>query len=245
MRERALAITERQVQQLVRLTDDLLDMSRITRNKIELRCERIDLRSAISSALETIAPHSNAAGHAVTVNLPASPLWVYADLTRLSQAFANILNNAVKFTERGGRITVSASVEGRETVVTLTDTGIGIDPEAVPTIFDMFVQIDQGVGHTPSGLGIGLALAKRLVELHEGQIEATSAGPGSGTTFIVRLPVAAPADEQQPLEFRATREGAMPRARRRRYPGRRRDDALDHRMHGTRGPSRGRRSAGG
>ncbi len=196
VRERALAITERQVQQLVRLTDDLLDMSRITRNKIELRCERIDLRTAISSALETIAPHSNAAGHVVTVDLPTSPLWVYADLTRLAQAFANILNNAVKFTERAGRITVSASVDGRETVVTLTDTGIGIEPEAVPSIFGMFVQIGQGAGHTPSGLGIGLALAKRLVELHEGHIEARSAGPGTGTTFIVRLPVAPPADEQ-------------------------------------------------
>jgi len=206
VRERALAITERQVQQLVRLTDDLLDMSRITRNKIELRCERIDLRTAISSALETIAPHSNAAGHEVTVNLPASPLWVYADLTRLAQAFANILNNAVKFTERGGRIAVSASVDGRDTVVTLTDTGIGIDPEAVPSIFGMFVQIDRGVGHTPSGLGIGLALAKRLVELHEGHIEAKSAGPGTGTTFIVRLPVAAPADEQH-------RMGPVPLAR--------------------------------
>jgi signal transduction histidine kinase/ActR/RegA family two-component response regulator len=199
VRERALAITERQVQQLVRLTDDLLDMSRITRNKIELRCERIDLRSAISSALETIAPHSHAAGHVVTVNLPTTPLWVYADLTRLAQAFANILNNAVKFTERGGRITISAALEGRDTVVTLNDNGIGIEPAAVPTIFDMFVQIDQGAGHTPSGLGIGLALAKRLVELHEGHIDARSAGAGTGTTFVVRLPVAAPPDDQQPV----------------------------------------------
>ena len=199
LRERALAITERQVQQLVRLTDDLLDVSRITRNKIELRCDRIDLRSAISSALETIAPLSSAAGHMLTLDLPPSPVWVYADLTRLSQAFANILNNAVKFTDRGGSISVSASVDGRDATVTLSDTGIGIDPGALPTIFDMFVQIDQGASRARSGLGIGLALAKRLVELHDGRIEAHSEGLGMGTTFIVRLPVAAPAEQAKPL----------------------------------------------
>jgi len=199
LRERALAITERQVQQLVRLTDDLLDVSRITRNKIELRCERIDLRAAISSALETVAPLSNAAGHVLTVDLPPTPLWVCADLTRLSQAFANILNNAAKFTDRGGRITVAASVEGRQTVVTLSDNGIGIDTSALPTIFDMFVQIDQGSSRARSGLGIGLALAKRLVELHDGHIEARSAGLGTGTTFTVSLPVAAAADPPKPL----------------------------------------------
>ena len=199
LRERALAITERQVQQLVRLTDDLLDVSRITRNKIGLRCERIDLRAAISSALETVAPLSTAAGHVLALDLPPAPLWVYADLTRLSQAFANILNNAAKFTDRGGRITVAASVEGEETVVTLSDTGIGIEAGALPTIFDMFVQIDQGTSRARSGLGIGLALAKRLVELHQGRIEAHSAGLGTGTTFTVRLPVAAPADQPKPL----------------------------------------------
>ena len=199
LRERALAITERQVQQLVRLTDDLLDVSRITRNKIELRCDRLDLRNAISSALETVAPLSHAAQHVVTLELPPEPLWVFADLTRLAQAFANILNNAVKFTERGGHSTVTAVVDGREARVTLSDTGIGIDAASLPTIFDMFVQIDQGLGRARSGLGIGLALARRLVELHDGSIEARSEGPGSGTTFIVRLPLAAPADEHRPV----------------------------------------------
>src|SRR3954466_7821106 len=198
VRERALAITERQVQQLVRLTDDLLDVSRITRNKIELRCDRIDLRTAISSALETVAPLSNAAGHVLTLDLPPAPLWVHADLTRLAQAFANVLNNAVKFTDRGGHISISASVEGRDAIVMVRDTGMGIEPAALPTIFDMFVQIDQGAGRARSGLGIGLALAKRLLELHEGRIEAHSAGAGTGTTFLVRLPIAAPAGEQQP-----------------------------------------------
>jgi len=197
--EREAEILQRQLAQLTHILDDLLDVSRITRNKIELRCERIDLRAAISSALETVAPLSNAAGHVLTVDLPPTPLWVYADLTRLSQAFANILNNAAKFTDRGGRITVAASVEGRETVVTLSDNGIGIDTSALPTIFDMFVQIDQGSSRARSGLGIGLALAKRLVELHDGHIEARSAGLGTGTTFTVSLPVAAAADPPKPL----------------------------------------------
>src|SRR6185503_8096565 len=162
------------------------------------RCERIDLRSVVSSALETTAPLSHAAGHGMTVDLPASPLWVDADLTRLSQAFANILNNAVKFTDRGGSISVSASVDGRDAAVMLSDTGIGIDRAALPTIFDMFVQIDQGASRARSGLGIGLALAKRLIDLHEGCIEARSTGLGKGTTFTVRLPVAAPAEQQEP-----------------------------------------------
>lgn len=197
LRERALAIAERQVHQLVRLTDDLLDVSRITRNKIELRCERIDLRTVISSALETVAPLMSAAGHTLSVDLPFAPLWVYADLTRLAQAFANILNNAVKFTDRSGRISVTALVDGPEVVVTLTDTGIGIESAALSTIFDMFVQIDQGPSRSRSGLGIGLALTRRLVELHGGQIDARSEGPGSGTSFIVRLPLTAAPDDSR------------------------------------------------
>jgi signal transduction histidine kinase/CheY-like chemotaxis protein len=204
MTERALAIMERQVRQLVRLTDDLLDVSRITRNRIELHRDRLDLRSAIRSALETIEPLSEAAGHVVTVDLPDEPLWVYADLTRLAQAFANLLNNAVKYTDRGGHITISASVRANETIVTLTDTGIGIDPAYLPSIFDMFVQIEPRDRRARSGLGIGLALAKRLIELHGGHIEARSDGAGTGTTFVVRLPVVAG----------ARREPAQPRLQR-------------------------------
>jgi CheY-like chemotaxis protein len=196
--DRALAIMERQVQQLVRLTDDLLDVSRITRNKIELRRDRIDLRTVVSSAIETIEPLSHAAGHVVAVELPPHPLWVYADFTRLAQAFANLLNNAVKYTDRGGRIMLSASMDGGEAVVTLTDTGIGIDPALLPSIFDMFVQIEQGSSRARSGLGIGLALTRRLIELHQGQIDARSSGPGTGTTFTVRLPVMTHGVEQKP-----------------------------------------------
>lgn len=196
-KERALAIMERQVRQLVRLTDDLLDVSRITRNRLELRRERLDLRSAIRSALETIEPLSEAAVHTVVADLPDDPLWVYADLTRLAQAFGNLLNNAVKYTDRGGRITVTASPHANEAVVTLTDTGIGIDPSWLPFIFDMFVQIEPTATRARSGLGIGLALAKRLIELHGGHIEARSEGLGTGTTFVVRLPVAAAARREQ------------------------------------------------
>jgi signal transduction histidine kinase/ActR/RegA family two-component response regulator len=199
LRQRALGIAERQVQQLVRLTDDLLDVSRITRNKIELRCERVDLRAVISSALETTAPLSQAAGHVVAVNLPETPLWVSADLTRLAQAFANVLNNAVKFTDRGGEITVSAAAVAGEAVVTLSDTGIGIDSTQLPIVFDMFFQSDHGPNRPRTGLGIGLALAKRLVELHDGHIEAHSAGLGAGTTFIVRLPVVAAATDRESI----------------------------------------------
>jgi CheY-like chemotaxis protein len=196
LHERALAIMERQVRQLVRLTDDLLDVSRITRNRIELRRERVDLRTAIRSAVETIEPLSDAAGHIVSIDLPEEPLWVYADFTRLAQAVGNLLNNAVKYTDRAGHISVSAAGQGGEAVVTLTDTGIGIDPEFLPSIFEMFVQIEPMASRARSGLGIGLALAKRLVELHEGRIEALSGGRDSGTTFIIRLPMAAGAADE-------------------------------------------------
>jgi signal transduction histidine kinase/ActR/RegA family two-component response regulator len=198
MTDRALAIMERQVHQLVRLTDDLLDVSRITRNKIELRHDWIDLRSVVRSAIEAIDPLSNAAGHALTVDLPEFPLWLYADFTRLAQAFGNLLDNAVKYTDRGGRISVAASTDGTRAVVTVTDTGIGIDPELLPSIFDMFVQIDHGSNRARSGLGIGLALSKRLVELHDGDIVATTRGLGAGATFVVRLPLASLTKEQQP-----------------------------------------------
>jgi len=191
LNERALAIMERQVRQLVRLTDDLLDVSRIARNRIELRRERFDLRAAIRSALETIEPLSQAAGHVVSVDLPPEPLWVDGDVARLAQALANVLDNAVKYSDRGARIAVRACAEDREVAVSVADTGIGIDPAALPSIFEMFVQIGTTASRARSGLGIGLALAKRLVELHDGRIEARSEGAGTGTTFLIRLPMVA------------------------------------------------------
>ena len=197
LKERALAIMGRQLQQLVRLTDDLLDVSRITTDRLELRCEHIDLRAALSSAIETTQPLLDAANHVIDVHLPPDPLWVDADFTRMAQAFANLLNNAAKYTDRGGRITVSARRDGGQVVAAVRDTGIGIEPRLVGRIFDLFMQADRTSDRAQTGLGIGLTLARRLVELHHGSIEAHSEGTGRGTTFIVRLPaVSAPSAQR-------------------------------------------------
>jgi PAS domain S-box-containing protein len=188
----ARAIMERQLLQLVRITDDLLDMSRVTRDKVELRRERIDLRTVLQAAIEATRPMIDSHGHTLTLELPAGPLWLDADFTRLTQAFANLLNNAAKYTERGGKIWLRAAAEGDLAVVTVTDTGIGIPPELLPQIFDMFTQLDQSLHRSHGGLGIGLTLVKRLIELHGGSVDARSGGPGQGSTFTVRLPISAP-----------------------------------------------------
>jgi signal transduction histidine kinase len=195
---RAYAVMERQVYQLVRLTDDLLDVSRITRDQIDLRRERIDLRLALQSAVETTQPLIDVAGHLLSIELPRDPIWVDADSARMTQAFANLLNNAVKYTDRGGRITVRASVDSARAIVTVTDTGIGIAADVLPRIFDMFMRSDDSPDRVREGLGIGLTLAKRLIELHEGTIEALSDGPGRGTTFVIRLPLTTPMTETPP-----------------------------------------------
>ena len=209
LNQRALAIMERQLQQLVRLTDDLLDVSRITRNKIELRRTHTDLRAVVHSAVEAIEPLSDAAGHVISIDVPDTPLWVFADFTRLSQAIGNLLNNAVKYTNRGGRIAVCASVADGEALITVSDNGIGIESELLPRIFDMFMQVEQDSTRLRSGLGIGLTLTKRLIELHGGQIDARSVGSGAGTTFAVRLPISTPVAGQVST---ATRKGrAAPR----------------------------------
>jgi len=195
---RAYAVMERQVYQLVRLTDDLLDVSRITRDQIDLRRERIDLRLALQSAVETTQPLIDVAGHLLSIELPRDPIWVDADSARMTQAFANLLNNAVKYTDRGGRITVRASVESAQAIVTVTDTGIGIAEDVLPRIFDMFMRSDDSPDRVREGLGIGLTLAKRLIELHEGTIEAMSDGHGRGTTFVTRLPLTTPMTETPP-----------------------------------------------
>ena len=206
VKERALEIMGRQVQQLVRLTDDLLDVSRITTNRLDLRRERIDLRTVLASAIETTQPLVDGAEHTLTIVLPPEPLWVDADLTRLAQAFANLLNNAVKYTDRGGRVTVSASAADGQAVVQVIDSGIGIEPDLMPRIFDMFRQLERSSDRAQSGLGIGLTLARRLIELHQGRIEAFSEGPGRGTTFSVHLPRrAAPLDRTDaPVAARTT-----------------------------------------
>jgi signal transduction histidine kinase len=172
----------------VRLTDDLLDVSRITRNKIDLRRERIDLRLVLQSAIETTQPLIAVAGQILTVDIPREPVWVYVDFTRLAQAISNLLNNAVKYTPRGGRITLRAAVDEGDVIVSVSDTGVGIAPSALAHIFEMFMQADDPTGQPRDGLGIGLTLAKRLIELHDGRIQAKSEGPGTGATFTIRLP---------------------------------------------------------
>jgi PAS domain S-box-containing protein len=188
--QRSREIMVRQLSQLVRLTDDLLDMSRISRNRVGLQRERVDLRTVLLAAIETTQPLIDAAGHWLEVALADEPLWVFADSTRLSQAFGNLLNNAAKYTDRGGQVWLRAALHDDRVVVTLTDTGIGIAPDLLPHIFDMFFRADE-TSERHGGLGIGLTLARRLIELHDGTIEVTS-GSG-GTTFVTSLPVA-PAD---------------------------------------------------
>ena len=188
---RAYAVLERQLYQLTRLTDDLLDVSRITHNKIEVRRQRIDLRLVVQSAIETTKPLIDVAGHLLRVEIPRDPIWMQVDFTRMAQAFANLLNNAVKYTNRGGRITVRVAVEGPQVVVSISDTGVGIAADALPRVFDMFLLNEASQDGKRDGLGIGLTLAKRLIELHDGTIDAASDGPGLGSTFLVRLPASA------------------------------------------------------
>ncbi len=195
---------ERQHSHMVRLVDDLLDVSRISQNKIELRRSRVQLSDVLNSAVETVRPLIEAAGHSLTVSLPQSPVFLDADLTRLSQVFGNLLSNSVKYTERGGSIWLSAERQGGDAVIVVRDTGSGIPPEALPRIFDMFSQVERTLERNSGGLGIGLALVKGLVEMHRGTVTAESGGQGQGSTFTVRLPVMdrepAPAALEMPEE---------------------------------------------
>ncbi|WP_437662404.1 ATP-binding protein [Sorangium sp. So ce1182] len=186
-----LAMIERQVGHMVRMVDDLLDVSRITRGKVELRRERVDLRSVLNSALETSRPLIEAAAHELAVRLPAEPLLLDADPTRLAQVFANLLNNAAKYTPGGGSIRVAARRDGAAVVVRVMDSGVGIPADMLPKVFDMFTQVVRSIDRAQGGLGIGLTLVRRLVELHGGTVHAESEGPGQGSTFTVRLPLAA------------------------------------------------------
>ena len=188
VRDRSQQMMERQLGHMVRLIDDLLDISRINRNKMELRMAPVLLADAVSSAVETARPAIEAAGHELTLKLPPEPVLLNADLTRLAQVFANLLTNSAKYTERGGRIALRADRSDAEVVVKVQDSGIGIPADALPTIFDMFAQVDRPVERSTGGLGIGLALVKGLVEMHGGTVSATSGGPDRGSEFTVRLP---------------------------------------------------------
>lgn len=180
---------ERQMTQMVRLIDDLLDVSRITRNKLDLRCARIELASIVHHAIETCRPLIDHAGLAFTLDLPATPIYLNADSIRLTQVFSNLLTNAAKYTERGGQIRLVVEQQGNEAVITFTDTGVGIPPNMLPRVFEMFTQIERTRPLAQGGLGIGLTIVKRLVEMHNGSITAQSAGEGQGSQFTVRLPI--------------------------------------------------------
>jgi PAS domain S-box-containing protein len=186
---RAREMMERQVEHLVRLVDDLLDVSRIIRGKVELRPEPVEIATVVARAVETSQPVIAAEAHRLEVDVRPEPLWVNGDLVRLAQVVSNLLNNAAKYTDRGGRIRLSAGREGGEAVLRVRDTGIGIAPEWLPRLFDMFFQAERRTKESQGGLGIGLSLVRGLVELHGGTVSADSAGPGRGSEFVVRLPL--------------------------------------------------------
>jgi CheY-like chemotaxis protein len=179
---------ERQLAHMVRLIDDLLDISRINSNKMELRRARVLLADVVRDAVEGARPTVEAGGHELIVSLPADPVMLDADLTRLAQVFTNLLTNSARYTEPGGRIWLTAAQQGGHAVVSVRDTGIGIPAESLPRIFDMFSQLDRNIERATGGLGIGLALVKGLVELHGGAVSAESEGDGKGSTFTVQLP---------------------------------------------------------
>jgi CheY-like chemotaxis protein len=205
----ARELMERQVAQLVRLVDDLLDVSRITLGKVELRRRRIDLREVASDAVATSKPALDDAGHHLSVRLAPEPLWVNGDAVRLTQVISNLLNNSARYTPRGGEVNLEVGREGPQALVSVRDNGIGIPPEMLARVFELFTQLGQP-GAAPGGIGIGLSLARSLTELHGGSIEAESGGPGRGSRFTVRLPLV-PAAEALPAPQPSSARGGARR----------------------------------
>ncbi len=189
--EQIKRIMEKQLNHLTRIVDDLLDVSRITRGRIHLRKERIELARSVSHALESVRSFVAAQGHKLLIELPPRPIHLEADPTRLEQILVNLLNNAAKYTPRGGSISLSAGREGDEAVIRIRDNGIGIPPELLPQMFDLFTQAEGGLDRSQGGLGIGLTLVRSLAEMHGGRVSARSEGPGTGAEFEVRLPALA------------------------------------------------------
>lgn len=210
--ERERVIVERQAQHMVRLVDDLLDVSRIARGKVELRETMLDLRSVAHKAVEIISPLLEQKQHHLTIDLPAQPLRVFGDEARLAQVLANLLSNAARYTENQGEILLSAAIEHADVVVRVRDNGSGISADMLPRVFELFAQAPQQSDRAEGGLGLGLTLVKNLVQLHGGEVSAHSDGPGRGSEFVVRLP--APTDAPQPSEV-AKRESGPPSQSRR------------------------------
>ncbi|UQA63106.1 hybrid sensor histidine kinase/response regulator [Polyangium aurulentum] len=191
-RARSIAAIERQMRRLSRIVEDLLDLSRVTEGKIDLRLERVDLASVTRHAIDTCAPTIEAHDHALSIFIPDGPVWMQVDAVRIEQVIVNLLENAAKYTPRGGRIGVALEV-GEMATVRVRDNGVGMPAELLPHVFDLFVQGERPIDRGQGGLGIGLTLVRRLVDMHGGAVEAKSAGPGLGSEFIVRLPLAQPA----------------------------------------------------
>jgi PAS domain S-box-containing protein len=195
--ERTRSMMERQVNHMVHLVDDLLDIARITTGKVDLKTERVDLQTIIASAVETSMPLIEAGRHELVVDVPDEVMLLEVDFTRVAQVVSNLLNNAAKYTPARGRIGLAAHREGNEVVIAVSDTGIGIPPAAIPTVFEMFTQVGRNMERAQGGLGIGLSLVRRLIELHGGTVSAASGGVGRGSTFTVRLPLLAGAPVSQ------------------------------------------------
>jgi signal transduction histidine kinase len=187
-RQKTQALIERQVRRMTQLVDDLLDISRISHGRLHLQRERIDLRVVVSNAIETLELDINERHQRLTTALPDAPVWLQADPWRLEQVFVDLLANASRYTDAGGELAVWVDTRDGQAVVGIRDSGIGIAPDALPHIFDLFKQADQAAPRSKSGLGIGLALVRNLVELHGGSVTAASAGIGQGSEFTVRLP---------------------------------------------------------
>ena len=190
--EQVRGILERQFGQIVRLVDDLLDISRIVRGKVEVRKKRIELAEAVQIAVEESRPHIAASAHKLSVKMPSEPIYLNADPNRLTQIVSNLLNNAARYTDKGGDIWLTVQRQGDEALLSIRDNGVGIAAEHLPHLFEMFAQVgsDSHPQGSQGGLGIGLALVRGLVELHGGSVEAKSDGPGKGSEFLVRLPIA-------------------------------------------------------
>ncbi len=236
--QRAAEVIERQIQHMARLLDDLLDVSRITRDRLELRRERVTLRQVLESALETTRPLLEANRQIVTSAVPDEPIYLDGDPVRLAQVFANLLSNAAKYSNAGATARLSAALADGAVVVDVVDDGIGIAPEMVPHVFEMFSQASQAIGRSQGGLGIGLALVKGLVELHGGRVEAHSEGLDRGSRFTVTLPVvAAPADAIGPIHPRHGPSARRGTGRRRQSRQRRQPRAVARDV----GPRRARR----
>ena len=186
----ALEVIDRQTQQIAKLVDDLVDLARLTVNKLELSSQRVDLTEVLRTLETATRPLVEAAGQTLTVSLPTQPIFVFADLTRLNQVISNLLHNAIKFNNWHGQIWVTFAKQDQEAVIRVKDTGVGISAAMLDHIFEIFAQGKPGISRPRTGLGIGLGVAKRLVDLHHGQINARSEGPGKGSEFEVRLPIA-------------------------------------------------------